>query len=55
MIHDLKDKIPKLRKSLKNLDSGMGWEQEMDRIYENCLEYGFTEISKSKILERRDD
>ena len=50
-----KDEIPELGKSLKDLNAGMGWRQEMERIYENCLEYGFTEISKKKILERKDD
>ena len=45
--------IPELKKSLKNLDNNLDWVQEMIRIYDNCLEYGFTEISKSKILERK--
>lgn len=48
-----KIKIEELKKSLKNLDNGFGWEQEVNRIYDNCLEYGFTEICKSKILERK--
>ncbi len=48
-----KSKMPELEKSLKNLDSGSGWVQEMNRIYENCVKYGFTEISKSQILEMK--
>ncbi len=49
----VKSKMPELERSLKNLDNGFGWTQEMNRIYENCFEYGFTEISKSKILKRK--
>ena len=47
--------MPELEKSLKNLDNGFGWVQEMNQIYENCIKYGFTEIPKSKILERKND
>jgi hypothetical protein len=49
-----RNKIPELNKSLKNLDP-LDWVQEMIRIYDNCLEYGFTEMGKSKILERKND
>ena len=44
---------PDLHKSLKNLGNESGWEKEMERIYRNCLEYGFTEIDKSEILKRK--
>ncbi len=42
-----------LEKYLKNIDSGSGWVHEMNRFYENCVKYGFTEISKSQILEMK--
>ncbi len=47
------NKITELKKSLKNLHGEFHWEEEIHRIYDNCLEYGFTEISKSKILEKK--
>lgn len=50
-----RSEIPELETSLKNLETAFGWEKEMDRIYENCIKYGFTEIKKSKILERKND
>lgn len=46
-------KIPDLNKSLRKLDNGFGWKKEMERIYRNCLEYGFTEIGKAEILKRK--
>jgi len=50
-----KDKISELEKSLKNLDNGFGWVQEIKRMYDNCLDYGFQEINKEKILARKND
>ena len=43
--------IKDLQDSLMELDQGFGWEQEFDRIYNNCQKYGFMEISKNKIVE----
>ena len=39
-------------KDFKKLDEE-NWETEFERIYRNCLEYGFSEIKKSEILKRK--
>jgi hypothetical protein len=49
-----RNKIPDLEKSLRNLNN-IDWKLEMERIYDNCLEYGFTEIDNDKILARKND
>ena len=40
--------------SLTKLDNGLGWEKEMERMYEDCYKYwGFTEITKEDIIQRK--
>ena len=46
-------KIKELDNSLTNLEYSGKWENEMNTIYSNCLRYGFTEIKKKAILERK--
>ena len=58
-------KIKKLDDSIKKLEYTMEWDTEtkssekwkkkFDSIYRNCKEYSFSEISKEKILERKDE
>lgn len=49
--NEFRGEIDELHLDLKKLDLD-NWEKEMNRIYTNCLEYGFTEIKKSEILRR---
>ena len=49
-----KNKIPKLKLSIKNLDE-KNWKKEIEKIYENCHNYGFTKITKSDILKWKND
>ena len=51
---DFKNKIPKLRKSLKDLDEKT-WKKQITQIYDNCLDYGFTQIRKEGILRWKND
>ena len=53
-ISNYKNKIPKLKLSIKNLDE-KNWKKEIEKIYENCHNYGFTKITKSDILKWKND
>ena len=40
--------------SLTKLDNGLGWEKEMNRMYDDCYKYwGFTEITREEIKRRK--
>ena len=49
-----KDKIEELKLSIKNLDE-KNWKKEIQKIYDNCYDYGFIKITKSDILKWRND
>ena len=51
----LRTDIKQLDISLKELDRGFGWKKEVDRIYTNCLDYGFMEIKKENFVEKQYD
>jgi len=53
-ISNYKNKIPKLKRSIKNLDEKK-WKKEIEKIYDNCQDYGFTKIAKSDILKWKND
>jgi 5-methylcytosine-specific restriction endonuclease McrA len=42
---DYQNKIPKLKKSLLNLDAENNWESVIKHHYNNCKEYGFNVVS----------
>jgi hypothetical protein len=50
--NQFRHKIDELNLDLKKLDVD-NWEKEFEMVYRNCLQYGFSEITRSEILRRK--